>query len=534
MPTPGSTAAWRATLWTRLEQLTDSICGSFKRVYHLQKVLAKKKDPGSQACFAEEISQAGQKSTLDNMWTAAINILQEELGASAQASTFIKQALESEYPKLLRLFNELWQLLQQNPPISIQSTLGLSPTDLPRDIIITDCLHQPDAAPFKKALSPFETAYIARSLSRLLDSVNVVFPANARNPPSKQEVSGMAKTVTSELNVVSFDGPLQLTVAGNVERTIKMFAAKCEHLFNTSPEAKQVSGPPNSAQRVNAAVANDLDHLCHEIKLVMDGQHRLSETGTKVIENGLKVAQSLMEHVADVIIETVASTIEEILLTMHESDFSGDMPLQSTSQLPEAPCSAYIVELRDFISRIHSTHLVQYDCKQYMEDRLKGVAIRTMDLFIRHTTLIRPLGDKGKMRLAADLTEIEVALLPLCPRPTELGPSYQMVRSLKVLLFCGVDDLPSNSLMTADKLPRSIVLHYLFSAAPPTLQSPHKLAGWSIRQYSAWLDEHPLEEDRLAMISATVDSYVRAVRSQGQKEFPVQYLTMVKLLTPKS
>jgi hypothetical protein len=266
----------------------------------------------------------------------------------------------------------------------------------------------------------------------------------------------------------------------------------------------------------------------------MDGQHRLSETGTKVIENGLKVAQSLMEHVADVIIETVASTIEEILLTMHESDFSGDMPLQSTSQLPEAPCSAYIVELRDFISRIHSTHLVQYDCKQYMEDRLKGVAIRTMDLFIRHTTLIRPLGDKGKMRLAADLTEIEVALLPLCPRPTELGPSYQMVRSLKVLLFCGVDDLPSNSLMTADKLPRSIVLHYLFSAAPPTLQSPHKLAGWSIRQYSAWLDEHPLEEDRLAMISATVDSYVRAVRSQGQKEFPVQYLTMVKLLTPKS
>ena len=38
--------------------------------------------------------------------------------------------------------------------------------------------------------------------------------------------------------------------------------------------------------------------------------------------------------------------------------------------------------------------------------RLKGVANRAMDLFVRHTTLIRPLGDRGKMRLAADLTEV--------------------------------------------------------------------------------------------------------------------------------
>ena len=75
MPSPGSTAAWRATLWMRLEQLIDTVSGSFKRVgtrhliavitklisycqvYQLQKVLAKKKDPGSQVCFVEELSQ---------------------------------------------------------------------------------------------------------------------------------------------------------------------------------------------------------------------------------------------------------------------------------------------------------------------------------------------------------------------------------------------------------------------------------------------------------------------------------------------
>ena len=112
------------------------------------------------------------------------------------ASIFVKHALESEYPKLLRLFNDLWEQLRLNTPISIQSMSGLEPTELPRDIVVTRCLHESDAAPFKDVLSPFESAYIAKSLSRLLDAVNVVFPANARNPPSKHEMIGIVKTVT--------------------------------------------------------------------------------------------------------------------------------------------------------------------------------------------------------------------------------------------------------------------------------------------------------------------------------------------------
>ncbi|XP_062515247.1 conserved oligomeric Golgi complex subunit 5-like [Corticium candelabrum] len=534
MPSPGSTAAWRATLWMRLEQLIDTVSGSFKRVYQLQKVLAKKKDPGSQVCFVEELSQDSQKSSLDHMWTSTVKILQEELAVAAQASIFVKHALESEYPKLLRLFNDLWEQLRLNTPISIQSMSGLEPTELPRDIVVTRCLHESDAAPFKDVLSPFESAYIAKSLSRLLDAVNVVFPANARSPPSKHEIIGIVKTVTSELSVVSFDVMLQKTVAGNVEKTMKMFAAKCERLVATGSDAKQVSGSPSAAQRINIAVVNDLNHLCEEIQSILASQQSISESGRKLIESGLEAASSLMQHITDVIIEMVASTIEEILITMHESDFSGDIPTQSSSQLPESPCSAYIVELRDFISRIHLTHLVQYDCQKYMEERLKGVANRAMDLFVRHVTLIRPLGDRGKMRLAADLTEIEVAIMPLCQRPTDLGPTYQMLRSLKVLLFSAINDMPSNPVVKGEKLPKSVILHFLFSSAPKSLQSPHQLAGWNIRQYSSWLDEHPLEDDRLAMISATIDSYVRTVRSQGQKEFPVEYLTMVHVLTPKN
>ena len=44
-------------------------------------------------------------------------------------STFLKQALEGEYPKLLRLYNELWKRLQLYSA-SIQGGLDL-PVELP-------------------------------------------------------------------------------------------------------------------------------------------------------------------------------------------------------------------------------------------------------------------------------------------------------------------------------------------------------------------------------------------------------------------
>eukprot|EP00118_Oscarella_pearsei_P006866 m.32029 g.32029 ORF g.32029 m.32029 type:complete len:168 (+) comp31589_c0_seq2:2739-3242(+) len=111
------------------------------------------------------------------------------------ASTFIKQAFESEYPKLLRLFNDLGSRLSQRQPIIIQSTT-LNPTDPPTDVSITKCLEKSAAYSFGKTLSHFEAAYIARSLSRLLDSVNVVFPAGSKLPPSKDEIAGIVKTMT--------------------------------------------------------------------------------------------------------------------------------------------------------------------------------------------------------------------------------------------------------------------------------------------------------------------------------------------------
>jgi len=42
----------------------------------------------------------------------------------------------------------------------------------------------------------FETAYLQRSISRLFDPINLVFPQGGRNPPSQDELEAICKTIS--------------------------------------------------------------------------------------------------------------------------------------------------------------------------------------------------------------------------------------------------------------------------------------------------------------------------------------------------
>ena len=48
----------------------------------------------------------------------------------------------------------------------------------------------------KNSLMTFETAYLSRSLSRLFDPINLVFPSGAQNVPSRDELNSIVKTMS--------------------------------------------------------------------------------------------------------------------------------------------------------------------------------------------------------------------------------------------------------------------------------------------------------------------------------------------------
>uniref|UniRef100_A0A8C2ALT1 Conserved oligomeric Golgi complex subunit 5 n=1 Tax=Cyprinus carpio TaxID=7962 RepID=A0A8C2ALT1_CYPCA len=518
MPTPGNTAAFRAALWTNLEKLIDQICAACGQVQHLQKVLTKKRDPVSHVCFIDEIIKDGQPDILHTFWSSVTQTLSEELQKATAASTFLKQALEGEYPKLLRLYNELWKRLQQYSA-SIQGALVSSGAGLDVELPVSEhdaedlfTRTKPDYDPekdLKDSLQPYEAAYLSKSLSRLFDPINLVFPQGGRNPPSNDELDSIIKTIASELNVASVDSGLTIAVAKNAAKTVQLFCVKSEQLLCTQGDASQVIGPLTEGQRRNIAVVNSLFRL----------QQAVAKVRTPSV-------QALMSSAVQPLLNSVTDSVEAILITMHQEDFSGPLPAGGR---PDVPCSLYMRELQGFIARVMNDYFRPLQCLDFLYDSTEIIAQRAITLFIRHASLLRPLGEGGKMRLAADFAQMELAVAPLCRRVSDLGKAYRLLRSFRPLLFQTSEHIASSQAL-GDLIPYSTILHFLFTRAPAELKSPHQRAEWSISRYSQWLDDHPSEKDRLTLIRGALEAYVQSIRARQGKEFAPVYPIMLQLL----
>ncbi|XP_069085933.1 conserved oligomeric Golgi complex subunit 5 [Pleurodeles waltl] len=536
MPTPGNSAAFRAALWTNMEKLMDQICAACVQVQHLQKVLIKKRDPVTHVCFIDEIAKEGQSDILYGFWNAVTQILSTHFQKATQASTFLKQAFEGEYPKLLRLYNDLWKRLQQysqNIPGSfaaggsaeLLSELQQMEDDTRDIFMLKKHDYDPEKA-LKDSLQAYEAAYLSKSLSRLFDPINLVFPPGGRNPPSTDELDSIIKTITSELNVAAVDPNLSLAVSKNIAKTIQLYGVKSEQLLSTQGDASQVIGPLTDGQRRNVAVVNSLYRLHQSVLKVVSSQSSFPAVADQTISAALKVIHSLMGSAVQPLLNSVADSVEAIIITMHQEDFSGHL---SNSGKPDVPCSLYMKELQGFIARVMSDYFRHFECSDFVYDNTEAIAQRAIEVFIRNASLLRPLGEGGKMRLAADFAQMELAVAPLCRRVSDLGKPYRLLRSFRPLLFQTSEHIATSPAI-GDIIPYSTILQFLFTRAPPELKSPYQRAEWSFARYSQWLDDHPSEKDRLILIRGALEAYVQSVRTREAKEFAPVYPIMVQLL----
>ncbi|XP_067324913.1 conserved oligomeric Golgi complex subunit 5 [Anolis sagrei] len=536
MPTPGNTAAFRAALWTNMEKLMDQICAACGQVQHLQKVLSKKRDPVTHVCFIDELAKDGQSDILYTFWTAVTQVLSSQFQKATDSSMFLKQAFEGEYPKLLRLYNDLWKRLQQYSE-NIQRNFITNGSaehfaelqqieDDTQDIFIQKKQDYDPEIALKDSLQAYEAAYLSKSLSRLFDPINLVFPPGGRNPPSTDELDSIIKTIASELNVAAVDPNLSLAVSKNVAKTIQLFGVKSEQLLSTQGDASQVIGPLTEGQRRNVAVVNSLYRLHQSVLKVVSSQSAFPAASEETVSTALKTVHDLMGNAVQPLLNSVGDSIEAIIITMHQEDFSGSLP---TSGKPDIPCSLYMKELQGFISRVMNDYFRHFECYDFVYESTEAIAQRAIEIFIRNASLLRPLGEGGKMRLAADFAQMELAVAPLCRRVSDLGKSYKLLRSFRPMLFQTSEHIASSPAV-GDVIPFSTVIQFLFTRAPPELKSPFQRAEWTIARYSRWLDDHPSEKDRLILIRGALEAYVQSVKSREGKEFAPVYPIMIQLL----
>ncbi|CAI9719984.1 conserved oligomeric Golgi complex subunit 5 [Octopus vulgaris] len=536
MPVTGNTAAYRANLWTNMEKLMDNIYAACAQIQHLQKVLTKKRDPVTHICFIEELSKTSDEpiNIMQDFWESVTSILTDEFKAAARDTSFLKQAFEGEYPKLLRLYNDLWKRLHQFNVTSNTATSVIH-TDFSAIESTDDDFFSQKAATktgydsemaLRNTLASFETAYLSRSLSRLFDPINLVFTSGSLNPPTKEEVDSIVKTIASELNVASVDTKLSVTVARNVTKTVKLFCVKSEQLLTTDGEASQVIRPATPGQIRNAVIVNTLYQFHVAVSKVISGLNFYPSEALENLNESLKDVVMLMSSGIQPLLSSISDALEAIILTIHQEDFSGDAP---TSTTVDAPCSLYMKELQSFIARARTDYLSQYTCADFIFNSINGVCCRCIELFVRHACLIRPLGDGGKMKLASDFAQMESALSPFCHRPSDLGRPYRLLRAFRPLLFQSSEHISRNPVL-GDVIPYSLVLSFLFARAPAELTSPHQNADWSVSYYSQWLDNHTSEKDRLTFIKGALEAYVQQVKCRQGKKFADIYPVMLELL----
>lgn len=517
LPSIGSTPEFRATLWNNMEKLADQIQRTCQHVMHLQLVLAKKKDPVTHMCFMDELEKLGGGLILKRFWENVSGILKTEFSKTANESTHIRQAFEGQFPKLLYIFRDLWQRLQNfGAPSSASDEYDKKRVTFEVEAVL------------RGTLVDFESAYLSQSLSRLFDPVNIMFASTDNTLPLTKDVDIIARNISSELNAAAIDAELHRTVAKNVVKMIKLFAVKCEQMVCTNGEASQVIGPPTTGQTRNAHLINLLAYFKQQVSQVINNLgSSASFEMVQIIHPSLDGISLLMHSAAGPFLKSITEAVEAIILTIHNEDYS--MSVQGEGD--HVSCSLYMKELKDFLTRVKSQYLSLFECPHFVTTSIPPVMLRTVDFMIRHISLVRPLGGGGKKKLAADLTEVEKVLTNLCSVNNDLGRAFRALRSFRSLLFQTPEHI-SQSPSVGEAIPYSIAIHVLFSKVPSNegLRSPHQVTGWSISRYSQWLDEHPQENARLTFLQGTLDAYARDVKQQKRKEYATVYPIMVQLL----
>ena len=138
---------FRTQLWNNVENVLDYIYTKSCELMQLQKVLCKKRDATLGATFAEllneEDEKAKQMQILSYFWPEILKVMRTSLVKGTSSSSSIRQTFEGEFPKLVKLFNDLWQrlcaaantCLLSDPTITLPNPFRMGSSEDVREIL---------------------------------------------------------------------------------------------------------------------------------------------------------------------------------------------------------------------------------------------------------------------------------------------------------------------------------------------------------------------------------------------------------------
>ncbi|KAM0060507.1 putative oligomeric Golgi complex subunit 5 protein [Helianthus debilis subsp. tardiflorus] len=507
-PQSGSGGKAKEALWQRMGSCMDQLHSVVVAIWHLQRVLSKKRDPFTHVLLLDEVMQDGDPLLTARVWEAIVKSFANQMKSTFTTSSFVKEIFTVGYPKLLSMIENLVERISRDTDIK-----GVLPaiTVEGRDQMVG-------------AIEVFQTAFLALCLSRLSDLVNSVFPmSNRGSVPSKEHISRIISRIQEEIEAVQLDARLTLLVLREISKVLLLLAQRAEYQISTGPEARQISGPATPAQVKNFTLCQHLQDIHGSISAMTKG---LPPIASDILSQSLNTIYEVACDSVTSLFQSMLDHLESCILEIHNQDFGAtDNNLSSYMEELQKHISHFRTE---FLSKLlpSSAKVISIGTETICTRLVRSMASRVLIFFIRHASLVRPLSESGKLRMARDMAELELAVGQNLFPVEQLGAPYRALRAFRPVIFLETSQLNGSPLL--QDLPPSVILHHLYSRAPVELQSPMQRNKLSPLQYSLWLDSQG-EDQIWKGIKATLDDYAVQVKARGDKEFSPVYPLMSSL-----
>lgn len=514
-PQIGGGVKAKEALWQRMSECMGQLHSIMVAVWNLQRVLSKKRDPFTHVLLLDEVLQEGDPMLTDRVWEALVKSFASQMKSAFTASSFVKEIFTVGYPKLYSMLENLLERLTRDT--DVKGVIPAISSDGKNNMIT--------------AIETFQTAFLGLCLSRLSDLVNSVFPMSSRGSvPSKEHISKIVSRIQEEIEAVQPNTHLTLLVLHEISKVLILLSQRAEYQISTGPEARQITGPATPAQVKNFTLCLHLQEIHARISFIISG---LPAIATDVLSPALGNLYGVAYDSIVSLFNTMLERLQTCILQIHDQNF-GVIGMDSAMDNNSSP---YMEELqkcilhfrREFLSRLlpSSSNATSPTYLENICTRLtRSMASRVLIFFIRHASLVRPLSESGKLRMARDMAELELAVGQNLFPVEQLGAPYRALRAFRPVIFLETSQLEGSPLL--QDLPQSVILHHLYSRGPEELQSPMQRNKLTPIQYSLWMDSQG-EDQIWKGIKATLDDYAVEVKSRGDKEFSPVYPLMLQL-----
>ncbi|PHU04204.1 hypothetical protein BC332_25026 [Capsicum chinense] len=450
----------------------------------------------------------------DRVWEALVKSFANQMKSTFSTSSFVKEIFTLGYPKLFSMLENLLERISRDTDVK-----GVPPA------LSSEAKDQ-----MLSSIEIFQTAFLTLCLSRLSELVNTVFPVSSRGSvPSKDHIARIISRIQEEIEAVQMDARLTLLVLREINKVLLLLSERTEYQISTGPEARQITGPATSAQVKNFALCQHLQEIHTRVSSMVAG---LPAIATDILSPSLGSIYGVAGDSVTPLFQSTLDRLESCILQIHDQNF-GSLGMDAAMDNNASP---YMEELQksilhfrsEFLSRLlpSSSNSLTTGSETICTRLVRSMASRVLIFFIRHASLVRPLSESGKLRLARDMAELELAVGQNLFPVEQLGAPYRALRAFRPVIFLETSQLASSPLR--QNLPPSVILHHLYSRGPEELQSPLQRNRLTPMQYSLWMDSQG-EDQIWKGIKATLDDYAAKVRSRGDKEFSPVYPLMLEI-----